>query len=144
MRGYSRHRKGFTLVELMVAMAVVIILATLVSVGIKDYLRMGRRGATQGTLTVVSLAVSRYSYLHGEMPTNLEILLEQSSGEKGALLNADDLKDVWLRKLSYAVVKENSQIIGYAVWSWGQDGKNNSGGAPQSFSGDDIGVFVRI
>ncbi len=139
-----RKRSGFTLVELMLVLSVIIVLGGVAIVGIRDYIRMGRRASTQATISVVTLAVNRFYYLHKTLPTNLLQLTQAGAGENGALLRAEDYRDSWNRELRYSMV-HNVEDVRFSIWSMGQDGANNSGdNAPDNFQGDDIGVCVRI
>ncbi len=143
MRQKGKKRNGFTIAELAVGMSVIIVLATTVVVGLSNCLNLGKRASVEAALTMVSTAVNRYHYLHKALPQSLNDLTKQDAGEKGPLLEKDDLQDKWQNSYHYAIIETNT-MSGYAIWSRGVNKKNDSGSAPQKFTGDDIGVFLRM
>lgn len=129
-------KSGFTFVELMVTLGVVIALGvTVIPVG-KNYFAMGRYSAAKSGAANVAAAISQYKFEMESIPTNLGDLLIDH-GQYGPYLTESALKDPWGNYFNYT--SDNNK---FAVWSNGPDQKNNSGGGvPESFQGDDIGVI---
>jgi len=66
-----RERKGFTLVELLSAMAIIAILATLAIEFIGSYISWAQNTADQRTLLVLNDALNRYKCEHGSRQTRM-------------------------------------------------------------------------
>ena len=139
-----RKKPGFTLIELMLVLSIIIILGAAVTVGIATYLRGGRMAQTRSSMAVITSAIGRYRYVHNAMPASLIALTEaQANGSNGQLLTTEDLQDAWGHTFYYGLNNEKTK---YALWSTGPDGISNSGstGVPDKFSGDDIGLSLNI
>jgi general secretion pathway protein G len=136
-----RKNKGFTLVELMIAMGIIIALGTVVLVNISTYLRGGRIAQARTNIAVISSAIGRYRYVHGTMPENLRNLTaHNANGNNGQLLTDAELKDPWDNPYNYNLSEASEK---YAIWSNGPDRTNNSGSTmPSAFTGDDVGVIL--
>lgn len=144
LRAFKIRRGGFTLVEILVALSVIVALGAITFVAVKDYIMAGRRASTHASIVVISTAVNRYRYLHEKMPTNFYDMVAERSGEKGPLLSEEDIFDHWNNKFNYHAFKSGITVTGYSLWSNGPDGKNDSGSSPTSFVGDDIGIYLKI
>src|SRR5690349_9072347 len=71
----KRNQKGFTLIELMIVVAIIGILAAIAIPKFADMLEKSRDGATKGNLTALNGAISIYfGDQQGIYPTNLTMV----------------------------------------------------------------------
>lgn len=101
MRLVSKN-KGFTLVELMVAVAILGILASIVLPSYQDYLRKGRRSAAQSVLMDVAQKQQQYlldsrSYASDLSTLNITVPSDVSKYYAITLTAADGLPPLLLR-----------------------------------------------
>ena len=138
-----KKNKGFTLIELLVAIAIIIAMGAVAMVNISTYLKGGRVAQTRSNIAVITSAIGRYRYMHGELPNSLATLTAaNANGNIRQLLSAEDIKDAWDNTYHYTFTNAEDE---YAIWSNGPDRVNNSGDVmPSSFSGDDIGLILKL
>jgi len=138
-----KSKKGFTLIELMIAISIIITMGAVAVIGISTYLKAGRTAQTRSGVAVLTSALGRYRYVHGALPRSLkDLTAANANGNKGQLLSADDLKDAWNNTYNYAISSQNDS---YAIWSNGPDQTNNSGSSmPTAFGHDDIGLILHL
>lgn len=112
-------RAGFTLVELLVVVAIIGILGTIAIHNVKKYIDNTNDTAARATVQSVSEAVTSYYIAKKKMPTRLEQLVEGTDddppvieGGEGALL------DPWENELKYEIKGKRFVII-----SAGPDGE---------------------
>lgn len=134
-----RKRKGFTLMEMLVVLGAVIALASGAFVVGNGILQSGRIGAARGDVAGISLAVAQFHFETGAWPASLNDLTA-ALGDNGPWISQDWLTDPWGKAYNFSFIAAQGR---YAVWSDGPNGRNDSGGSPTAFSGDDIGVFGR-
>jgi general secretion pathway protein G len=87
-------RSAFTLMEIMVVVAIIVILAGISVVAVTGYMERARVDATKAKLHTVETAVSDYNNRHHEYPANLEVLT-QRDGALPAYLDHDSIFDEW-------------------------------------------------
>ena len=129
-------KSGFTMVELLVSLGIILALSvSIIPVG-KNYFDMGRYSAAKAGAANIATALSQYKFEMGTFPAKIEDLLIEDE-QYGPYLTEDALKDPWNNDYNY--YQDGNK---FAVWSNGADKKNNSGGGvPTAFQGDDIGVL---
>ncbi len=88
------RRSGFTLMEVMVVAAILVILAGVGSIALFSYLETAREKAAAITIHKIEEAASDYKVNHGQFPENLQVLA-QREGTKPAKLEETDLLDPW-------------------------------------------------
>lgn len=143
----SRQGSGFTLVELIVSLSIILTLSSLVIPGIANYLQTGRIAETKSRLSVISLAIDKYRFINKIMPENLLLLTAGTSDTVlTRMLNVEDIKDPWNNYFYYVI---NYQTGYFYLWSGGPNGKNDSG-PYYSFEhyvrpgNDDIGIQLHL
>jgi general secretion pathway protein G len=128
--GYRKHQiircgKGFTLVELLVVMAIIALLAALVAPKIFPKLGQGKTSAAKAQIELFGQALDQYRLDVGSYPTTeqgLQALLANPGVEKwqGSYLKKNILpKDPWNRPYYYQSPGTHSD---YDLYSYGLDG----------------------
>jgi len=87
-------RRGFTLMEVMVVAAILVILAGVGSVAMFRYLDDAKENTAKIQLHTIETAVGTYKTNHGDFPANLQVLC-QPEGNKPAYLEEKDITDPW-------------------------------------------------
>lgn len=83
-----KRQKGFTLVELLVVMAVIIILAGLLLPALSKAREQGRRTSCMNNLRQIGLAIAMYRLDYNEAyPTGLNLLYNSTDPTKGYIDN---------------------------------------------------------
>jgi len=83
LTGIARADAGFTLLELMIVVAIIVILATLATGRYEQSLKMARFAAQQKDLAVMREAIQRYTEDKGMPPSSLDDL--QAAGYIGSV-----------------------------------------------------------
>jgi general secretion pathway protein G len=96
----ANARAGFTLMEVMVVAAILVILAGVGSVALFSYLETAKEKAAAATVHKIEEAVMTYKLKKGAFPDNLEILT-QAVGSMPASLEPSDLVDPWNNAYGY-------------------------------------------
>ena len=138
------YRKGFSLPEIIVCLGSILALSTAAVIGSEVIMKNGRYSAAKASASAIAVAVSQYKFETGNYPVSLNVLtsVDENTG-KGPWIAADNIFDPWHNEYMLYV----NGTSGFAVWSMGADGQNNSGDPVAEFNsggtGDDIGVFGR-
>lgn len=129
-------QEGFTLVELLVVLAIIALLATLIGPKVLGYLGGARRDTAQMQIRNLSSAVDLYYLSTGLYPTNeqgLVALVEAPAGQAGwsgpYIQNRSALTDPWGHPYTYL-----RTTSGYAISSLGRDGKAGGEGEDADLS----------
>ncbi len=136
----SRSRQdGFTLVELLVVLAIITLIVTLVAPQVLRYLGTARSDATQAQINNIESALELFYIDNFRYPTTEEGLavLAKPSPELTARWNgpylkkADDLKDPWGNPYVYEF---SDNVV--KISSLGRDGKADGTGEDRDISND--------
>jgi general secretion pathway protein G len=131
-KGTRRHgaTDGFTLVEMLVVLAIIALITTLVAPQILRYLGSARADTAQAQIRNISSALELYFIDNGGYPSNEEGLRALAVGPASAtrwngpyLKGAETLADPWGNPYAY----ENSGTA-FAIRSLGRDGKEGGEG----------------
>jgi general secretion pathway protein G len=87
-------RAAFTLMEIMVVVAIIVILAGVSVVAVTRYMEQARVDATHAKLKTIETALSVYYTRNHEYPASLEVLTQRSQG-LDAYLDRDSIFDEW-------------------------------------------------
>ena len=144
--GPCARRAGFTLVEILVVIAIISLLAGVVLLNIAPQIGMGSQAAAKSQIQVLASALTTYRMAHGMYPTQQQGLdaLAQKPATKpipanypdGGYLNSRVIPlDPWKRPYLYLIPgrrNENFEIISY-----GADGEPGGSGANADLSSAD-------
>ncbi|MDY0144744.1 MAG: type II secretion system major pseudopilin GspG [Kiritimatiellia bacterium] len=136
-------RAGFTLVEILVVIAIISLLAGVVLLNIAPQLGMGKQAAAQAQIQVLSSALTTYHLAHGFYPIpqqGLEALVRKPVREPipenypdGGYLNSRTIPlDPWKRP--YIYLSPGLQNEPFEILSYGADGEPGGTGANADIS----------
>ncbi len=94
-RALAAGRRGMTLIEIMVVIAIIGIVSSAIGVGVVAYLNKAKVDACRAQIRKVAGAVTLYA-AENDYPSDLRALLEQK------LVKEKDLKDQWKEELIYS------------------------------------------
>jgi general secretion pathway protein G len=134
MTEIRRHaRSGFTLIELMIAIAIAAILAFVIGPNIMTNLAKAERSKAESTLLALKGAITQYRLAVGKWPSRLKDLVQPPTDERdkakwpGNLLDKKEIpEDPWDNNYVYKVNPAGAENP-YELYSYGKNGK----GAPQ-------------
>ena len=139
-------RAGFTLVEILVVIAIISLLAGVVLLNIAPQIGMGSQAAAKAQIQVLSSAATTYRMAHGRYPTQqqgLEALVQKPSQEPipenypdgGYLSGRVVPPDPWKRPYLYLI--PGRQDENFEILSYGADGEPGGSGADADVSSAD-------
>ena len=116
----AARRAGFTLIEIMVVVAIIGLLATLVAPNVINYLRQAKVTTTQAKLKNLKQPILSYQMKHSRVPDSLDDLLVED--EKNLNLpyieSQDELLDAWDNPIQYERINNSK----FDLISLGADG----------------------
>ncbi|HBJ59313.1 MAG TPA: hypothetical protein DDY72_02390 [Verrucomicrobia bacterium] len=112
-------QRGFTLVELLVVVAILGVLATIAIQNINEHLDNANKTAAKSSVDSIDGAVLSYKIKHGKLPSELRDLIKDE-GEDGPILKGGEgaLFDPWNNEYRF---EKNGRK--YAVVCAGMDGE---------------------
>jgi len=124
-------QKGFTLIELMIAITVLAIMSVVVIPGFLSYLETARIGSAKENLRVFDSAITQYQLAVGQLPSRLKDLVKAPSDEKakkkwpGSFLKKTEIpEDPWHEQFQYKISAPGSKNQ-YELYSFGPKGKGS-------------------
>jgi general secretion pathway protein G len=121
--------RALTLVELMVVIVILGILATTVTVTVRDHLVTGKQNAAKQEMSQISTALELFYMENNRYPTNdegLGVLLEHNERHPDGLLHGGDLDDPWGRPYQYVYPGLHGT---FDLVCYGADGAEGGSGA---------------
>jgi general secretion pathway protein G len=88
-------RNAFTLMEIMVVVAIIVILAGVSVVAVTRYMEEARISATKVKIAAIETAASAYYTKHGVYPDDLSLLYNKQNDGLDAYLDVSQVKDEW-------------------------------------------------
>lgn len=133
-RRNSPTTRGFTLIELMVVIAILGILVTVVAKEVLPYLARSKQVACEAKIETLKTAIDSYRMNHNEIPDTLEVLIEDDEALAGGkyLKNEDSLMDPWGVPFNY----QKESRTKYRIVSFGADGLEGGTGEDTDISSD--------
>lgn len=128
-RKSSLHRRAMTLVEVMVVVVILGILATTVTISVRDYLVSGKQNAARQEVAQIVAALELYYLENNRYPTpqeGLAVLIAKTPAHPDGLLRGGDLKDPWGHPYEYLQPGLHGS---FDVFSLGADGAEGGEGA---------------
>lgn len=128
-----KQQSGFTLIEVMVVVAILGILATIVMTNVVGKDEQARVTAAKTGLAQISNALEMYKLDNHKYPSTdegLEALVQKAASAKtfpqGGYIKGGLPKDPWGNPFQYIVPGSNGRP--YDVYSWGSDGAEGGEG----------------
>jgi len=131
MKSRRNRRRGFTLMEVLLVLAILVVLGSMVTVGYMQIKRNADRDAAKGQIGLLENAVDLYALNVGTSPTTQQGLLalrEAPSDLKnvakwaGPYLKEELPIDPWGQPYQYEQISADQ----FKVWSNGPDGQQGS------------------
>lgn len=129
----TQNKSGFTLIEIMIALTIVVLLSTAAVVSYGAITKYAKTTATTSTLGTLKQAITLYNMQTGMYPENLRDLLEKPANEEagqrwgGPYLEVKKVpRDGWNNLFHYRLTPDQEHP--YELWSFGAKGK----GAPKA------------
>lgn len=123
-RRQVRRRGGFTLVEVLLVLAILVILGAMVGVGVVQVQRNANRNAAKAQIGMLDESVNMYRIDVGVFPNELIDLLEPPQDLRnpdkwsGPYLERDEIPlDPWQNDYQFANEGDD-----FRIWSFGPDG----------------------
>lgn len=112
----SQRTRGFTLIELMVVMAIVAVLLTIVTPSYFVHLERSREAALRETLAVTRDAIDKFHGDHERYPGSLQELVDKRYLRRLPVDPITESSDSWTVVAPPAVGTEGSEGLGGGVW----------------------------
>ena len=106
-------RQGFTLIEILVVVAIIGMLGAVAVPAYMNYLADARISTTRALISNVDVAVKSYNMKHGKYPESLDVLTQAPDDDSDPLLEGDPV-DPWGNELQYELQgKKRPKITSY-------------------------------
>ena len=132
---FSKPAAGFTLIELMVVVAILAVLGLVVATNVFPYLTESRQVVARTNIETLKNAVLNYKMKHYALPEKLHLLLEpdEKNADQPYLESKDLLYDPWERELHYIVFSSTE----FEIKSLGADNAEGGDGEARDISSKD-------
>lgn len=123
----ANHRRGFSLMELMVVIVIIGLLAGAVTVSVRGYLATARKGVAKTEIIKIVEGLETFNALQARYPTQeegIDILLQPLADFSNGILKKQKLDDPWGNPYQYIV--SNSGTEPFEVISNGPDAREGT------------------
>ena len=107
----KRARHGFTIVEMLVVIAIIAILAGAITVGVSGMFYKSRLGRAKAMRTMLQSGLETFYARSGEWPDPIKKLSESNSLKDDSILLSDDEADDCFRDIVRASVRKNANPV---------------------------------
>jgi len=114
-------RQGFTLIEILVVVAIIGMLGAVAVPAYMNYLADARVATTRALINNVDVAVKSYNMKHGKYPESLDVLTQDQADGSEPLLEGEPV-DPWGNELKY----ERKSKGRPKITSFGPDGEDGT------------------
>ena len=119
------RRDGFTLLEVLVVVAILVVLASIASIYVFSYLDNAKKDKAKLDATNILHVAESYMVRFGEPPTSMNMLLNPPDGSLPGLKGEAATMDPWNKQYQINVVgTETAPVI--EIWTLAPDGKRIS------------------
>lgn len=132
----NRHRRAFTLTELMVVIVIIGLLASVATISVRTYMTHSRQNIARSEIATISNAMELYMTLQGRYPTNdegIEILTQKTEKAPDGILTKLPV-DPWGNAYQYIYPGRSTP---YEVISYGADNREGGSGGDADLSNAD-------
>jgi len=131
----SRSTKGFTLIELMVVVAILGVLGLVVATNVMPYFTKSQQTVAKTNIDTLKATIQKYRLDNFRLPDSLQVLLEpnENNADEAYLENADILFDPWGNEYLYIIESSNS----FEIKSLGSDNVEGGDGNARDISSKD-------
>jgi len=126
MNRYRRRPRGFTLMEILLVLAILVVLASMVTLGYSQIQKGANIKAAKTQLNLLESAVNAYSIDVGTLPSSLESLVQlppdlpRPDKWNGSYLAKTQLPvDPWNQPYQYEIIDQSTGK--FRIWSNGPD-----------------------
>jgi general secretion pathway protein G len=140
MRGKNRKRLAFTLVELMVVVAILGILATVVALSVTGYLASAEKAKVKADMSALTNILEVYRVKMRVYPEQLEDLMSPPASDDGAWADAGGPflrnipNDPWDTPYKYNRISMDK----YDLRSWGADRQEGGSDQGKDLTADEL------
>ena len=127
---YRTMRQGFSLIEIIIAVAIMAIMALVVVPNLMQYVSNSRKDATTANVRAFETAINMFNVHTGQLPARLQDLVKKPADERVArkwqgpyLLQREIPEDAWGNRFQYKVTPQGEHK--YELYSYGPDGKGS-------------------
>lgn len=116
-------RKGFSLLEIMIALAIIGIIAAFVAPNVFRYFFQAQRSQAENSLRILSDAITEYKIHTGRYPARLQDLMSKPAEIKnwrGPYVEESTLMDPWGNEYQYELAPAGSRPA-FRLWSYGAE-----------------------
>lgn len=126
-RTVRTRRGGFTLMEVLLVLAILVILASVSILGVTSYLTRANNQTAALKIKALKTAIDAFYIGEGHHPQSLEELLAISPKTRSRYIETTEaLVDPWQQQIQYQPPQQVGSLAEYKLWSIGADGQDST------------------